>query len=64
MGFRQSVWVFLGFRGRETETDPPESVSGVEDPPLTTRVVKSADVRSVPIGFFGWVGSPNEFEQP
>ena len=54
----------LGFGGKETKTDPLESVSGREDPSLTARVVESASVGSDLDGFFRWVRGSNGFGQP
>ena len=48
---------FSGFGGRETETDPPKLVSSGEDLPPTTEVVD-------PVGFFGWVESPDGLDSP
>ena len=55
---------FSGFGGRETKTDPPELVSGRDDPSLTARVVESASVGLDPDGFFGWAGGSDGFGQP
>ena len=63
-GFLSDGSGFLGFGGRETETDLLESVSGGEDLPLTAGVVRLAGVGSDPVGFLGWVGSLNGFGQP
>ena len=64
------IWVFVGqfkffgFWGRETETDPPESVSSGEDSPSTAGVVGLTGVESDPIGFFGLVESLDGFGLP
>ena len=61
------VWKYFyrfGFFGRKTETDPPESVSGSEDPPPTRL---SSRVGRIWVGsgrFFGWVGLPDQSRQP
>ena len=55
---------FLGFRGRETKTDPSELVSGREDLPLTARVVGWASVGSDPNSFFRWARGSDVFGQP
>ena len=61
MGFSS---VGSSFWGRETETDPPESVSSGENPPPTAEVGWVGQFR---IGFgrvFGWVWSLDMFGQP
>ena len=55
---------FSSFGGRETEIDPPKLVSSGEDLPPTTEVVESTGVGSVPVGFFGWVESPDGLDSP
>ena len=70
-GFFARIWVFSsvssgfsGFRGRETETDPLESIFGVENLPPTAEIVGSARCQIGPIWFSGWVRSPDGFGQP
>ena len=53
LGFSTVGLGFLGFGGKETETDSPELVFGGEDSSSTARVVRSAGVGMVPVGFFG-----------
>ena len=64
MGFLLVGSDFSGFRGREIEIDPPESISGVEDPRPIARIVGLAGVESVPVWFSGWVESLDGFGQP
>ena len=61
MGF---LPIGLGFEGRETKTDLLKSVFSEENLPPTAEVVRSTNVGSVPIGFFGWVGFSDGFGQP
>ena len=63
-GFFAGRFEFSGFWGRETKTDPPESVSGGENLSPTAGVDQ---VNRFRIGFgwvFRWVRSPNMFGQP
>ena len=64
MGFLLICLGFSGFRGRETETDPPESISGVEDLPPTAGIVGSAGCQIGLVWFSRWVGSSDGFGQP
>ena len=62
MGF-SPVGSGSSFWGRETETDPPESVSGGENPPPTAGVGRIGRFRIGSDWVFRWVGSLDMFGQ-
>ena len=63
------IWVFVGqfkffrFWGKETETNPPESIFCGEDPRSTAEVVRSNGVELNLVNFFGWVKFLDGFGQ-